>query len=96
MYLNGYDLRHFVTMSVSVAVIELIVRGYHYLSSLESPEQVYSSMHNSIATKGIAQIQSKIKLHKMLFLAHAMGASGNVLKVFTYSGYPLAINLLNG
>lgn len=93
MYLNGYDLRHFVTMSVSVAVIELIVRGYHYLSSLESPEQIHCSMHNSIATKEIAQIQSKLKLHKMLFLAHAIGASGNALKVFTYSGNPLAINL---
>ena len=29
----------------------------------------------------------------MLFLAHAIAASGNALKVFVYSGNPLAINL---
>jgi len=93
MYLNGYDLRHFFTMSIPVAVIEIIVRGYHYLSSLETPEQLEYSLHSSIASKELAQIQSNLKLHKMLFLSHAIAASGNALKVFTYSGNPLAINL---
>jgi hypothetical protein len=92
MYLNGYDLRHFVTMSVPVTVIEMIVRSYHYLSSLESPEQLHNSIHQSVATKELAQIQSQLKLHKMLFMAHAIAVSGNALKVFTYSANPLAIN----
>lgn len=93
MYLNGYDLRHFFTMSIPVAVIEIVVRGYHYLSSLKTPEQLEYSLHSSIASKELAEIQSNLKLHKMLFLSHAIAASGNALKVFTYSGNPLAINL---
>ncbi len=93
MYLNGYDLRHFLTMSIPVAVIEIVVRSYHYLSSLETPEQLEYSLHRSIASKELVQSQSNLKLHKMLFLSHARAASGNALKVFTYSGNPLAINL---
>mgnify|MGYP006270360583 CR=1 FL=1 len=93
MYLNGYDLRHFISMSVPVAAIEIIVRGYHYLSSLEAPEQIEHSLHSSVASKELLQIESNLKLHKMLFLAHAVAASGNALKVFVYSGNPLAINL---
>jgi hypothetical protein len=93
MYLNGYDLRHFISMSVPVAAIEIIVRGYHYLSSLETPAQIEYSLHGSVASKELTQIQSNLKLHKMLFLAHAIAASGNALKVFIYSGNPLAINL---
>lgn len=93
MYLNGYDLRHFITMSVPVTVIEIIVRGYHYLSCLDSAEQLQYSLHTSIANREMYQIQSNLKLHKMLFLAHAISASGNALKIFTYAGNPLAINL---
>ncbi|MGA9380943.1 MAG: hypothetical protein WBV73_19430 [Phormidium sp.] len=93
MYLNGYDLRHFITMSVPVAAIEIIIRGYHYLSSLETSEQIKYSLHGSVASKELTQIKSNLKLHKMLFLAHAIAASGNALKVFVYSGNPLAINL---
>ncbi|MBD2534354.1 hypothetical protein H6G97_34505 [Nostoc flagelliforme FACHB-838] len=93
MYLNGYDLRHFITMSTSVAVIELIVRGYHYLSCLENQEQLQNFKHTSIGLSEIAKIKSNLKLHKMLFLAHGMAASGNLLKIFIYSGNPVAINL---
>lgn len=92
MYLNGYDLRHFITMSVPVTVIEIIVRGYHYLSCLDSAEQLQYPLHTSIANREMYQIQSNLKLHKMLFLAHAISASGNALKIFTYAGNPLAIN----
>ncbi|BAY20731.1 hypothetical protein NIES2100_04740 [Calothrix sp. NIES-2100] len=93
MYLNGYDLRHFVTMSLPVAVIELIVRAYHYLSSLDNPEQLQTSPYTSITIKELHQIKSKLKLRKMLLLAHAVAATGNAVKLFTYSGNPLAINL---
>ncbi|GAB1544782.1 hypothetical protein NUACC21_74580 [Scytonema sp. NUACC21] len=93
MYLNGYDLRHFVTMSLPVAVIEFLVRTYHYLSSLDKPEQLQSSLYTSVAEKELAQIKSNLKLRKMLLLAHATAASGNALKVFANSGNPLAINL---
>ena len=89
MYLNGYDLRHFMTMSISPAVIEIIIRGYSYISHLDAPEK----LQDSIANKEINRIKSHIKLHKMLFLAHAMAASGNGIKIFLSSGNPLALNL---
>jgi hypothetical protein len=92
MYLNGYDLRHFITMSIQVAVIEIIIRGYHYLSSIKSEKMLNKPLIQGIASKELAEINSKLKLHKMLFLSHAIAASGNAIKVFTYGGNPLAIN----
>lgn len=92
MYLNGYDLRHFITMSISVAVIEIIIRAYHYLSGLENRWQMESSVNASLISKELANVESNLKLHKMLFLAHSVAASGNAMKVFAYSGNPLAIN----
>ncbi|HEY9800237.1 MAG TPA: hypothetical protein V6D25_07755 [Leptolyngbyaceae cyanobacterium] len=93
MYLNGYDLRHFVTMSLPVAAIEFLVRTYHYLSSLENPQQLQYYPYTSATTKELAGIKSNLKLRKMLLLAHAMATSGNAVKVFIYSSNPLAINL---
>jgi hypothetical protein len=92
MYLNGYDLRHFITMSIPVAVIEIIIRAYHYLSSLSNQEELESSISLSLMSKELAQVESNLKLHKMLFFSHSIAASGNALKVFVYSGNPLAIN----
>ena len=89
MYLNGYDIRHFITMSISPAAIEIIIRSYYYLSYLENREK----LPNSLASREITHIKSNLKLHKMLFLAHAMGASGNGIKIFLNSGNPLAINI---
>lgn len=92
MYLNGYDLRHFITMSISVAVIEIIIRAYHYLSGLENRWQMENSVNASLISKELANVESNLKLHKMLFLAHSVAASGNAMKVFAYSGNPLSIN----
>lgn len=91
MYLKGYDLRHFLTMSISAASIEMIVRGYCYLLSAINEEFLDS------AVKGIAQreedeIKEKLRLHKMLFIGHSIAASGNGIKVLLDSGNPLAIN----
>lgn len=92
MYLNGYDLRHFATMAISVAAIEIIVRGYHYLSEINNKEQLYN-FHSSIVDREIRQLHSDLKLRKMLFLSHLIATSGNALKIFVYHGNPLAINL---
>lgn len=92
MYLNGYDLRHFVTMSVSVAAVEIIIRGYQYLS-LGSLEDSESSLYQTTANTEISKFQSNLRLHKMLFLSHTLAASGNAIKVFAYAGNPLSINL---
>ena len=93
MYLNGYDLRHLITMSVSPAVIEIIVRGYHYLSQLHSEKQLIYPIQDTHADMEITKIGSNLKLHKMLFLSHTFAAGGNALKVFIHHGNPLAINI---
>ncbi|NLO38212.1 MAG: hypothetical protein GX115_01885 [Ruminiclostridium sp.] len=93
MYLNGYDLRHFITMSVSPAIIEIIVRGYHYLSLLNSEKQLVHSMTDTHADTEITKMESNLKLHKMLFLSHAFAAGGNAFKIFINQGNPLALNI---
>ncbi|MBP0013365.1 MAG: hypothetical protein J7545_19090 [Roseofilum sp. SBFL] len=41
----------------------------------------------------IEKIQANLKLNKMLLLSRAIAVSGNGLKVFTYAGNPLALNV---
>lgn len=88
MYLGGYDLRHFVTMATSNAVIELIIRIYHILTK------------SSI--KRLAQPQALIQadwekqnrwLHKMRLQAYAIAVCGNVIKLAVYQWNPTALNL---
>ncbi|MBC8146597.1 MAG: hypothetical protein H8E98_01260 [Bacteroidetes bacterium] len=93
MYLNGYDLRHFLTMAISTASIEIIIRAYHYLSNIENKEQLKNSTKHSISSRELSNIQFNLKLHKMLFLSHSIAAGGNALKIFSYQGNPLAINI---
>ncbi|MEG2246661.1 MAG: hypothetical protein RR942_14130 [Romboutsia sp.] len=89
MYLNGYDLRHFATMSAVPAIIEIIIRAYHGLSQVENNETVL----NSIAENEIKEMKDSLKLQKMLFLSHGFATSGNVIKVLANEGNPLAINV---
>jgi len=80
MYHNGYDLRHFITMGITPAVIEIIIRLYlmiqHYLEKGE--------------TKFL--LASNPKYRSMLLLAHAVACAGNAGKIALYQGNPLAIN----
>jgi hypothetical protein len=78
MYAHGYDLRHFATMGVVPASVEMIVRGWWLCRSYESEED-----------PGLA----KAKLTSMLLLAHTIAASGNLLKTGAIFGMnPLALN----
>ena len=78
MYAHGYDLRHFVTMGVVPASVEMIVRGWWLCRSYESGEEPESA---------------KAKLTSMLLLAHTIAASGNLLKTGAIFGMnPLALN----
>lgn len=90
MYVNGYELRHLLTLSMPVAAIDLVIRSYHYLSTLK-PEP--SELKASMGYGEIEKIQANLKLNKMLLLSRAIAVSGNGLKVFTYAGNPLAVNL---
>lgn len=78
MYAHGYDLRHFFTMGIVPASVEMIVRGWWLCRSYESGDE--SEL-------------SKAKLTSMLMLAHTMAASGNLLKTGVIFGMnPLALN----
>ncbi|GKW47357.1 hypothetical protein [Planococcus sp. NCCP-2050] len=94
MYLKGYDLRHFATMSSGPAVIEIIVKAYHLLSDhLTSKEVLSLNINESVLEKEYRATQLNMKLHKMLFFSHLIATSGNALKVFASGNDPLSFNL---
>lgn len=88
MYLEGYDLRHLVTMSSTNAVIELIVRLYDFLTCKKR-----SNKFNLTAEKEYVEVKNKIKLHNMLFVSYSVASCGNIAKICAYQGNPAAFNL---
>lgn len=89
MYLSGYDLRHLASMSTVPAVINVVVRIYHFLVN-ERPEKMGEKL--LLCEKEYGQIRNNIKLHRMLMISDSIAATGNVAKVAAYQGNPLAIN----
>jgi hypothetical protein len=87
MYLEGYDLRHFVSMSIVPSIIELLTRIYNKFT-VDDAE--FLSLQYE---KDLMEIQYKIRLHKLLFIAHSVATSGNAIKIAMYHGNPLALNL---
>lgn len=88
MYLEGYDLRHLVSMTTTNAVIELIVRLYYHLVCKKRPDDF-----SLTAEKEYVEVKNKIKLHNMLFVAYSVASCGNIAKVCAYQGNPTAFNL---
>ena len=82
MYANGYDLRHFMTATISPAIAEVILWTYHGVRACA----------DSLAPKepGIAE---RLKREQMLALTHGLLASTNILKTALYGWNPMAINL---
>ena len=80
MYLNGYDLRHFVASGVTPLVIDIVLRAYIMLR--------HYSEHGEVK---LAVAQSP-KYRSMLLAAHGVAAAANAGKVALYQGNPLAIN----
>jgi hypothetical protein len=80
MYLNGYDLRHFVASGVTPAVIEIVLRAFLMLRHYSEQGEVK-----------LALAQSP-KYRSMLLAAHGVAATTNAGKVALYQGNPLAIN----
>ena len=80
MYSNGYDLRHFATMSIVPFVIEFIIRNYYNLNNFQS---LY------VKEKDVFH---KYKLNSMITLAHTMSASTNFIKFWLQGINPLALN----
>lgn len=81
MYLNGYDLRHFLIGGLGPAVIEIVLRGFlmlrHYATAGETPFAP----------------SDPVKQRSMLLAAHGIAALANAGKIALTQGNPLAINL---
>ena len=88
MYLNGYDLRHFASMSTINAVIELIIRIYYFLVCKQHPKDISLE-----AEKEYIKIKNEMTLHNMLFVSYAVASCGNIAKICAYQGNPAAFNL---
>ncbi|MDP9474701.1 MAG: hypothetical protein M3R38_03230 [Actinomycetota bacterium] len=80
MYLEGYDLRHFVVGGVTPAVIEIILRAYLMLR------------HYSEHGETKFRLAASPKYRSMLLTAHGVAAVANAGKVTLCQGNPLAIN----
>jgi hypothetical protein len=80
MYLNGYDLRHFVASGITPAVIEIALRAYVLLR------------HYSEQGETKLSVAQSPKYRSMLLAAHGVAAAANAGKVALYHGNPLAIN----
>lgn len=81
MYLNGYDLRHFLVSGLTPAVIEIVLRGYLLLRH-------YATYGDAPRTSA-----ARAKERTMLLTAHAIAALANAGKVALWQGNPLAINV---
>jgi len=91
MYLNGYDSRHFLTMSTSVAAAEVVLRGYFWLRR-KLDEEYDQDMALAAEVAGAEKTGEHPRYRAMALAAHATAAAINVGKVAVYQGNPLAIN----
>ncbi|MDT0631397.1 hypothetical protein [Rubrivirga litoralis] len=91
MYLKGYDSRHFLTMSTSVAAAETVIRGYFALRRrLDGSYDEDVQRQAEIA--GAEKVGEHPRFQALALTAHAIAAAANVGKVAVYAGNPLAIN----
>jgi len=80
MYYHGYDLRHFVTMSITPASIEIILRMYIMIRHFVENDDI------------VFMVGGNPKYRSMLLSSHSIACAANVGKVYLRQGNPLAIN----
>lgn len=85
MYGQGYDLTHFFSMSLPVALNEIIVRMSYFVKNVNEGKSFDESLPMSTPNN------KKPKLGTMLFISHSLATAVNAGKV-TFTGNPLAIN----
>ncbi|MCL6598277.1 MAG: hypothetical protein K6T81_05990 [Alicyclobacillus macrosporangiidus] len=85
MYRSGYDFRHFLAMSVSPLIIEVLVRTSYFVKRLTEGHGALESLPMNLPG------QRKPKLQTMLFTAHLIATAANAGKL-AITKNPLAIN----
>ena len=90
MYVNGYDLRHLISMSSTVAVKDLIINIY---LQLKKEKGIY--IIQPIADKEILRNQNEIFKYKVRLISDVCASAGNLLKFIIppTSGSWTALNL---
>lgn len=89
MYMQGYDLRHLLTMSIEPAAIGLILHIYHFLVNVGPENEMNYTLQ---AEKEYSCIKNNIKFKRMSLVALSVASAGDIGKVIMYQGNPLAIN----
>ena len=90
MYTQGYDTRHFLTMSVSVVAAELVLRTYWSIRISQDPEYAEDVEREAqlAASRGVSDHP---RYQALAFGAHAFAAAANAGKVVLAQN-PLLIN----
>lgn len=91
MYMQGYDSRHFLTMTSSVAAAEIVLRGYFTVRQRLDPEYA-ETIELEQRSAGCTSTGGHPRFQSMALAAHGLAAAANAGKVAIYSGNPLAIN----
>lgn len=91
MYLKGYDSRHFLTMSTSVAAAEVVLRGYFAIRRKLDADYEAQAIHTERAS-GACSMSAHPTFQAMALVAHVVGSAANGGKVAIYQGNPLAVN----
>lgn len=85
MYRSGYDFAHFLSMSIPVLIIEVLVRILYLIKNLQGGKSLLESIPFDTRNN------KKPKLQTMLFTAHLLATTANTCKVYLTKN-PLAIN----
>lgn len=85
MYYEGYDFVHFCSQSISVMIIEVIIRIAYAVKRIKEGHAVKDSLPFSINPENLP------KLGTMLFVGHSLAVAANTGKIYFIKN-PLAIN----
>jgi len=90
MYRNGYDLRHFVSMSSSVGMSKVLVCLY-----LIFEQGDMDKFNKPLYEREIEHLNHEMIKEKMLLIANVVATSGNLVKIIAppSNGNPAALNL---
>lgn len=89
MYLDGYDMRHFASMSTPLAVKNIIINLY-----LKLTEKAEAMLPLTLDKREKNVLEHKLKKEKMNFIANSIAVGGNAVKFFAppYSCNPCSLN----
>ncbi|KUP04710.1 hypothetical protein Q75_14785 [Bacillus coahuilensis p1.1.43] len=85
MYAQGYDFKHFCSMSIPTMIIEVVVRFLYCVKRLSEGHTLKDSIPVNIINRRMPKLQT------MLFISHSICTGVNGGKVY-FTQNPLAIN----